>query len=161
MCLFLSKHCARAFITFGSGFHMPMLHCIAFLVLLELVVLSLTLVFTLVTQSSSNSSALFLTAAAQNLLCLKLAEEFGLVIVNPWFSWFSAASFPAFVSLLATPLILYKVYPPEIKDTPDAPAMAAEKLDLMGPVTIKESVMICTMLVAVSLWVFGYVAFQN
>ncbi|KAK4401850.1 Dicarboxylate transporter 2.1, chloroplastic [Sesamum angolense] len=77
----------------------------------------------------------FLTAAAQNLLCLKLAEELGVVISNPWISWFKAASLPAIVSLLATPLILYKLYPPETKDTPDAPAMAAKKLDIMGPVT--------------------------
>ncbi|KAG8368635.1 hypothetical protein BUALT_Bualt15G0066100 [Buddleja alternifolia] len=106
-------------------------------------------------QSSGNSSALFLTAAAQNLLCLKLAEELGVVTSNPWVSWFKAASLPAFVCLLATPLILYKLYPPEIKDTPDAPAMAAKKLDLMGPVTKNEWVMIGTMLLAVSLWVFG------
>ncbi|PIN14719.1 hypothetical protein CDL12_12653 [Handroanthus impetiginosus] len=106
-------------------------------------------------QSAGNSSALFLTAAAQNLLCLKLAEELGVVISSPWVSWFKAASLPAVVSLLATPLILYKLYPPETKDTPDAPAMAAKKLDLMGPVTKNEWVMIGTMLLAVSLWVFG------
>ncbi|KAL0384437.1 UNVERIFIED_CONTAM: Dicarboxylate transporter 2.1, chloroplastic [Sesamum radiatum] len=106
-------------------------------------------------QCAGNSSGLFLTAAAQNLLCLKLAEELGVVISNPWISWFKAASLPAFLSLLATPLILYKLYPPETKDTPDAPAMAAKKLDAMGPVTKNEWVMIGTMLLAVSLWVFG------
>lgn len=106
-------------------------------------------------QSAGNSSALFLTAAAQNLLCLKLAEELGVIIANPWVSWFKAASLPAFVSLLATPLILYKIYPPETKDTPEAPAMAAKKLELMGPVTKNEWVMVGTMLLAVSLWVFG------
>ncbi|KAL0741837.1 hypothetical protein Bca4012_083350 [Brassica carinata] len=42
-----------------------------------------------------NSSALFLTAAVQNLPCLKLAEELGVVIANPWVSWFNAASLPA------------------------------------------------------------------
>nr|GMC78530.1 dicarboxylate transporter 2.1, chloroplastic-like [Ipomoea batatas] len=106
-------------------------------------------------QSAGNSSALFLTAAAQNLLCLKLAEELGVVVSSPWVSWFKAASLPAFVALLATPFILYKLYPPETKDTPDAPAMAAKKLDLMGPVTRNEWTMIGTMLLAVSLWVFG------
>ncbi|GAA0152629.1 primary active transporter [Lithospermum erythrorhizon] len=106
-------------------------------------------------QCAGNSSALFLTAAAQNLLCLKLAEALGVVVANPWVSWFKAASLPALVSLLATPLILYKLYPPETKDTPEAPAMAAKKLDLMGPVTKNEWVMIATMLLAVSLWVCG------
>lgn len=106
-------------------------------------------------QSAGNSSALFLTAAAQNLLCLKLAEALGVIISNPWVSWFKAASLPAIVSLLATPLILYKLYPPEIKDTPDAPAMAAKKLENMGPVTRNEWTMVGTMLLAVSLWVTG------
>ncbi|KAJ9159143.1 hypothetical protein P3X46_024669 [Hevea brasiliensis] len=106
-------------------------------------------------QSSGNSSALFLTAAAQNLLCLKLAEELGVIVSSPWVSWFKVASLPAFVSLLATPFILYKLFPPEAKDTQDAPAMAAKKLENMGPVTKNELVMVGTMVLAVSLWVFG------
>ncbi|KAI4296403.1 hypothetical protein L6164_036364 [Bauhinia variegata] len=106
-------------------------------------------------QSAGSSSSLFLTAAAQNLLCIKLAEELGVIVANPWVSWFKAASLPALFALLATPLILYKLYPPEIKDTPDAPAMAAKKLEAMGPVTQNEWVMVGTMLLAVSLWIFG------
>uniref|UniRef100_A0A2P2NY51 Uncharacterized protein MANES_10G103900 n=1 Tax=Rhizophora mucronata TaxID=61149 RepID=A0A2P2NY51_RHIMU len=106
-------------------------------------------------QSAANSSALFLTAAAQNLLCLKLAEELGVIISSPWVSWFKAASLPAIVALLATPLVLYKLYPPETKDTPDAPAMATKKLKHMGPVTRNEWVMVGTMILAVSLWIFG------
>ncbi|XP_068637596.1 dicarboxylate transporter 2.1, chloroplastic-like [Aristolochia californica] len=106
-------------------------------------------------QSAGNSSALFLTAAAQNLLCLKLAEELGVKVASPWVSWFKAASLPGFVSLLATPYILYKIFPPETKDTPDAPAMATKKLEQMGQITKNEWVMVGTMLLAVSLWVFG------
>ena len=106
-------------------------------------------------QSAGNSSALFLTAAAQNLLCLKLAEELGVRISSPWVSWFKAASLPAIVSLLATPFILYKLFPPQVKDTPDAPALATKKLEQMGPVTTNEWAMVVTMVLAVSLWVFG------
>ncbi|CAM8955311.1 unnamed protein product [Rhodiola kirilowii] len=106
-------------------------------------------------QSSGSSSALFLTAAAQNLLCLKLAEELGVKIASPWVAWFKAASVPAIISLLATPFILYKLYPPEIKDTPDAPAEATQKLQQMGPVTVNEWGMVGTMLLSVSLWVAG------
>ncbi|CAO2814767.1 unnamed protein product [Amaranthus hypochondriacus] len=106
-------------------------------------------------QSAGNSSALFLTAAAQNLLCLKLAEELGVKIASPWVFWFKTACLPAAVALLLTPLILYKLYPPELKDTPDAPALASEKLKSMGPVTRNEWVMVGTMLLAVSLWIFG------
>jgi len=63
--------------------------------------------------AAANSSALFLTAAAQNLLCLKLAEEIGVNIGNPWITWFKAASVPALLGLLVTPYLIYKVFPPD------------------------------------------------
>jgi di/tricarboxylate transporter len=84
-----------------------------------------------------------------------LAEELGVKIANPWVLWFKAASLPAIVSLIAIPYVLYKIFPPETKDTPEAPALAAKRLEQMGPVTKNEWVMIGTMLLAVSLWVFG------
>lgn len=106
-------------------------------------------------QASGNSSALFLTAAAQNLLCLKLAEELGVVVGSPWVTWFKVASLPAIIGLLAMPYLMYKLYPPEIKDTPEAPALATKRLQEMGPVSRNEWAMVGTMLLAVSLWVFG------
>lgn len=60
-------------------------------------------------QGSVNSSAMFLTAAAQNLLCMKLATELGVVIPSPWLTWFKAAVLPAALGLLITPFLLYKV----------------------------------------------------
>ena len=59
-------------------------------------------------QGSVHSSALFLTAAAQNLLCMKLASELGVAIASPWVTWFTAALAPALVGLLVTPLIMYR-----------------------------------------------------
>ncbi|KAA8530806.1 hypothetical protein F0562_005570 [Nyssa sinensis] len=106
-------------------------------------------------QSAGNSSALFLTAAAQNILCIHLAEELGVKIANPWISWFKVACLPALISLLATPFIVYKIFPPETKKTPEASAMAARKLEQMGPITRNEWLMIGTMLVTVALWISG------
>ena len=60
-------------------------------------------------QGSVHSSALFLTAAAQNLLCLKLATEMGVVIASPWVTWLKGALAPALVGLLVTPFLMYKV----------------------------------------------------
>ena len=60
-------------------------------------------------QGSVHSSAMFLTAAAQNLLCLKLASEMGVAISNPWVTWLKGALGPALVGLLITPLIIFKV----------------------------------------------------
>ncbi|VVB16180.1 unnamed protein product [Arabis nemorensis] len=42
----------------------------------------------------------------------KPAREVGVVLSNPWITWFKAASVTAFFSLLLTPLIVYKLYPP-------------------------------------------------
>ncbi|CAN7046357.1 unnamed protein product [Brassica rapa subsp. trilocularis] len=106
-------------------------------------------------QCAGTSGALLLTSAAQNLLCLKLAREVGVVLSNPWVSWFKAASVPAFASLLCTPLIIYKLYPPELKHTPEAPAAAAKKLERLGPITKNEWIMLGAMAFTVSLWVFG------
>jgi di/tricarboxylate transporter len=60
-------------------------------------------------QGSVHSSAMFLTAAAQNLLCLKLATELGVVMANPWLTWFQAAAVPAAFGLAVTPYLMYKV----------------------------------------------------
>lgn len=106
-------------------------------------------------QCAGSSGALLLTSAAQNLLCLKLARELGVVLSNPWVSWFKIASLPAFVSLLCTPLLVYKLYPPEMKHTPDAPMVAARKLEQLGPVTRNEWIMLAAMVLTVSLWIFG------
>ena len=107
-------------------------------------------------QSCAHSSALFLTAAAQNLLALKLAAEVtGMPLANPWVTWFVAASVPALVSLLVTPLAVFKLLPPTLKDTPEAPAAARDRLAAMGPPSRDEKIMVGTMALAVTLWVFG------
>ena len=107
-------------------------------------------------QSCAHSSALFLTAAAQNLLALKLAAEVtGVPLANPWVTWFVAASVPALVSLIVTPLAVFKLLPPELKDTPEAPDAARARLAAMGPPSRDERIMVATMGLAVTLWVFG------
>ena len=75
-----------------------------------------------------------MTAAAQNMLCIKLAESLGVKIKSPWITWFKAACVPALVSLMLTPYIVYKIFPPETKRTPDAPILAKTKLEDMGPI---------------------------
>jgi divalent anion:Na+ symporter, DASS family len=107
-------------------------------------------------QASVNSSALFLTAAAQNLLCLKLAAELGVVLPGgPWLTGASAAAVPAALGLALTPLIVFRLNPPSITATPDAPRAAAERLRKMGPLSRDEAVMAATMGLAVVLWVAG------
>ena len=66
-------------------------------------------------QASGHLSAMCLTGASTNLLSLKLAASLGIMIANPWLTWFKAAVVPATVGLLLTPILVYKLYPPEIQ----------------------------------------------
>ena len=106
-------------------------------------------------QASAHSSAMFMTAAAQNMLSLKLAGEAGVVLAGPWLLWFKASCVPALVGLLATPLLVYYLYPPEIKETPEAPAEAARTLEKMGPLSGTEKLFCGSMGLTVFLWIFG------
>ncbi|KAL6967499.1 hypothetical protein U1Q18_033309 [Sarracenia purpurea var. burkii] len=53
------------------------------------------------------------------------------------------------------PFIMFKLFPPEIKNTSEAHAMVRQKREQMGPVTKKEWVMVVTMLITVALWISG------
>lgn len=52
-------------------------------------------------------------------------------------------------------VLLLQLRPPEIKDTPEAPKAAAERLQKMGPMSRDEKIMLGTMGFAVVLWVLG------
>jgi len=52
-------------------------------------------------------------------------------------------------------VVLLQLVPPEIKDTPEAPKAASERLQKMGPMSRDEKIMLATMGFAVVLWVTG------
>ncbi|KAJ0454117.1 putative solute carrier family 13 [Helianthus annuus] len=56
---------------------------------------------------------------------------------------------------MLTLLIVYKNSPPKTKHTKDAPIMAKNKLKQMGLVKRNEWMMLGTMLVTVTFWIFG------
>ena len=90
-------------------------------------------------QSTVHSSCLFITSSADNLLCLDLAKEMGVDVGSP-LQWTAGCFIPAFLGLFLTPLIVYKMLPPEITDTPDAPRQAEAKLKSLGPMSEDEKV---------------------
>lgn len=105
-------------------------------------------------QTSVISSAMFLTAMAANPLSANLAfSAIGQTI--GWMDWAKAAIVPGLVSLIVVPLLLYVIYPPSVKSSPDAPKLAREKLKSMGPMSRNEIIMAATLLLTVGLWVFG------
>ncbi|KAH7437140.1 hypothetical protein KP509_05G058200 [Ceratopteris richardii] len=72
-----------------------------------------------------------------------------------WTDWAVVAIVPGLASLLVIPLLLYVVCPPSVKSSPDAPKLAKEKLEAMGPMTKNEVIMSVTLLITVDLWIFG------
>jgi len=106
-------------------------------------------------QGGNNTSSILLTAAAQNFLCIKLAEGLGVVFTNPFNQWFMAAIVPCTLAILATPLVIYLIDPPGVKDTPEAPIQAAKQLEVMGGLKPAETKMLMGLGVTVCLWVFG------
>lgn len=105
-------------------------------------------------QTSCISSSMFITAMAANPLSVNLAAAtIGHTI--SWGQWALAASVPGLFCLILVPLILYVLYPPEVKDSPEAPKLANEKLALLGPMSGDEKIMAGSLLVTVALWIFG------
>lgn len=104
-------------------------------------------------QSNVITSAMFLTATAGNPLIASLAAKMNIEL--SWTSWALAALLPGLVSLLVLPCLLYFLYPPQIKHTPEAPQFAANKLKQMGPLKSNEWIMLGTFGLLLVLWVFG------
>ncbi|THF52691.1 anion permease [Flavobacterium supellecticarium] len=99
------------------------------------------------------ASSMFLTGTASNPMCQKFAADLGITI--SWMSWAIAAIIPGLVSFFVIPFVLYKLYPPELKKTGDAPQMAAKKLTEMGPVTRNEWLMLLAFFILLFLWITG------
>lgn len=96
-------------------------------------------------------SAMFLTAMVGNPIAAELAKKILNVDIT-WMSWFVAASVPGIVALITIPYVLYKIYPPEIKKTPEAKAMANKVLQDMGPVSKNEKIMLGVFVGLLGLW---------
>ena len=71
------------------------------------------------------TSAMFITATAPNPLIVSLIAKgtHGSFELS-WSMWAIAALVPGLCSLLVMPLVIYLLYPPEVKSTPDAPRFA-------------------------------------
>jgi len=99
------------------------------------------------------SSAMWLTAMAANPAGAKMAKEFGLDI--SYGSWALASSVPSLVAFIVIPWLLFKIFPPELKETPDAPQIAVEQLKHMGPVHKNEYIMGFTFIAMITLWILS------
>ena len=69
-----------------------------------------------------------------------------------WGDWALACIVPGLLSLLIMPILLYKLFPPEITAMPHARQMAVEKLQEMGPMTRMEKIVAFVFLGSLALW---------
>ncbi|MFG1488905.1 SLC13 family permease, partial [Oceanospirillum sp. HFRX-1_2] len=99
------------------------------------------------------TSAMFVTATASNPLTVKLiAEATGAQISLSWTTWALAMLLPGLVAIALMPVVLYLLYPPEIKKTDDAPIFARKKLSELGKITRPEKIMLGVFMLLLLLW---------
>lgn len=101
-------------------------------------------------QVNTITSAMFLTAIVCNPLIASLAGDVGVHI--SWGQWALLTFVPASICLILIPIVLYVLFPPNIKNTPEAPAVAREKLKAMGSLTFHEKVMLGVFGALLLLW---------
>ena len=99
------------------------------------------------------TSAMFLTAMAANPLAAQMAAALGVEIT--WAQWAVAALVPGIASMLIVPLVLYKLYPPEVTETPAAADQARGKLAEMGGMKRSEWIMLGVFILLLMLWIFS------
>jgi len=100
------------------------------------------------------TSSMFLTALAPNLLAVSLVEKSTGIIIE-WGQWFNTLAIIMVPLFLIVPFLAYIVYPPEQKHSLEAPKWAAKELELMGPITRKELLMLGLGILALAMWIFG------
>jgi len=104
-------------------------------------------------QGTVITSAMFMTAMAANPLLAALSAKENLTIT--WGTWALAAVVPGLINLILMPLVIYALYPPEVKSTPDAAQFAKSQLQVLGKLKSSEWIMIGTLALLLTLWIFG------
>ncbi|MFT9248420.1 DASS family sodium-coupled anion symporter [Lentilactobacillus hilgardii] len=97
------------------------------------------------------ASAFTMTAAAGNLLVVTFAEKIAGVHLS-WGLWLLQAVVPAAIAFIATPYVLYKIFPPEMKKTPEAREAAKKALSGMGKMTSGEKLLSVIFAVTIVGW---------
>ena len=95
--------------------------------------------------------AMYLTGQASNPIIARFAKEVTGIEIT-YSRWVIAAIVPALVSLALVPLLIYRVFPPEIKHTPAAAEFASNELKQMGATKWSEWLMLLVFALIAGLW---------
>lgn len=105
-------------------------------------------------QTSTITSSIFLTASSANPLSRSLGSKLADHEIT-WLRWASGGIVPGLVDIAVIPLVLWFVYPPKLKKTEEARALARAEMRALGPMRREEWVMLGALITTVALWVLG------
>jgi L-tartrate/succinate antiporter len=100
------------------------------------------------------TSTLFLTGLAPNLLALEIVKKTAKVDIS-WSAWLVGVLPVGVLLLLVVPYLVYKIYPPDVKQSAEVPAWAGKELLGMGHVKRNEVAMAFLAMGALAFWIFG------
>lgn len=102
-------------------------------------------------QTDNVACGITMTAMAGNLLIVSFANQVAGIDLS-WGTWAKAAIVPGIIAILVIPYFLYKIFPPEIKKTPEAKGIARKELEKMGPMTAQEKILLAVFVLAIIGW---------
>ena len=101
------------------------------------------------------TSSMFLTALAPNLLAVELVRKTAKIEIT-WLDWFMYFAPVGILLLAVVPLLVYWIYPPQVKEGAEVQAWAAKELEKMGPLTpARDHAWQFWSCIALVLWIFG------
>jgi DASS family divalent anion:Na+ symporter len=95
--------------------------------------------------------AMFLTGQASNVLIAKFAKDAAGIDLT-YARWFVAGVVPGVLALVVVPLVLYRIFPPDVRRTPGAARFAAEELAQLGRMRRDERMMLAVFGLVAALW---------
>lgn len=106
---------------------------------------------TTVYQCDVIACAMFLTGQASNVLIAKFAKDVAGVELS-YARWFIGGVVPGLLSLIIVPLVIYRLFPPDVRRTPGASAFARDELARLGRMKRGERIMLLTFALIAGLW---------
>ena len=100
------------------------------------------------------TSSMFLTSLAPNLLAVDIVRKTAGFEIT-WTSWWLGFLPIGALLILTLPLLVYWIFPPEVRVSQEVPRWAARELATMGRVTAREWIMAALVLLSLGLWIFG------
>lgn len=101
-----------------------------------------------------STAVLFLTGMASNAVIASTIKDIAGVELT-WMLWFKAALVPGLIVLFLCPLVVYKLYPPQMKDLGDIKPFVVSKMQEMGAMKKDEKILLALFIMAILGWMLG------